>query len=111
MTPVKGNPRNWQEAENEETILLIDFESALQAREVHIGAKYTTAQELAEQANKDKIQLTEDKISKQYQKYVKVFAKDSFDALPKRKPWNHAIKLKPGSKAVDCKIYLLSKSE
>jgi hypothetical protein len=43
MTPIKGRPRNWQEAEDEEMILLIDFESALQARGVHIGAKHTTA--------------------------------------------------------------------
>ena len=53
----------------------------------------------------------EDKILEQYQKFVKVFAKESFDALPDQKPWDHVIKLKPGSKAVDCKIYPLSSEE
>ena len=55
--------------------------------------------------------MTEDQIPEQYQEYVKVFAKESFDALPDQKPWDHAIELKPGSKAVDCKIYPLSSEE
>jgi hypothetical protein len=55
--------------------------------------------------------MTEEKIPEQYREYVKVFAKESFDALPDRKPWDHAIELKPGSKAVDCKIYPLSQEE
>ena len=55
--------------------------------------------------------MTEDKIPEQYREFVKVFAKESFDALPDQKPWDHVIKLKPGSKAVDCKIYPLFSEE
>jgi hypothetical protein len=55
--------------------------------------------------------LTEEKILEQYRDYVKVFAKESFDALPDQKPWDHVIELKPGSKAVDCKVYLLLREE
>ena len=34
-----------------------------------------------------------------------------FDELPPRRPWDHAIKLIPGAKPLDCKIYPLSRDE
>ena len=40
-----------------------------------------------------------------------VFAKESFDTLPERKPWDHAIGLEPGSKPTNCKVYSLSPRE
>jgi len=36
-----------------------------------------------------------------------VFSKESFDALPESKKWDHAVKLIPGEKASNCKAYLL----
>ena len=47
----------------------------------------------------------------QYQLYRDVFAKESFDQLPQRKPWDHAIELKPGSEPFRTKIYPLSPVE
>jgi hypothetical protein len=94
-----------------DTILLVDLQSALEIRGIDICAKFTQAQELAEAENQKREKMTEEKIPEQYREYVKVFAKESFDALPDRKPWDHAIELKPGSKAVDCKIYPLSSEE
>jgi hypothetical protein len=55
--------------------------------------------------------MIENSIPEQYHKYVKVFAKESFNSLPERRLWDHVIELKPDSKAVDCKIYLLSQVE
>jgi hypothetical protein len=49
--------------------------------------------------------MIEEQIPEQCWEFVKVFAKDPFDCLPKRRPWDHAIELKPDAKAVDCKIY------
>jgi hypothetical protein len=40
-----------------------------------------------------------------------VFSKTSFDALPDRKIWDHAIELVPDSKSTNCKVYPLSPKE
>jgi Reverse transcriptase (RNA-dependent DNA polymerase)/RNase H-like domain found in reverse transcriptase/Integrase zinc binding domain/Chromo (CHRromatin Organisation MOdifier) domain len=40
-----------------------------------------------------------------------VFAKESFDALPERKQWDHAIELVPDPKLANCKVYPMSVSE
>jgi hypothetical protein len=43
-----------------------------------------------------------------YHKYKTVFTKESFDALPERQPWDHAIDLKEEADPIlDCKIYPL----
>jgi hypothetical protein len=92
--------------EEGESILLVDFEPAMKLR-----AKYTQAQGFAEEANRTKEKMTKEKIPSQYKDYVKVFAKESFDALPEKRAWDHVIELKPDAKAVDCKIYPLSLGE
>ncbi|CAK5281960.1 unnamed protein product [Mycena citricolor] len=92
--------------EEGESILLIDF-----GKEVDLRLKETPAQKFAEEAEKEKERMTEGKIPDQYREFVKVFAKESFDLLPDRRTWDHAIELKPGSKAVDCKVYPLSRNE
>jgi len=40
-----------------------------------------------------------------------MYSKESFDALPNRKIWDHAIELELGSKPANCKVYLLSPNE
>jgi len=40
-----------------------------------------------------------------------VFSKDSFDALPESKKWDHAVELIPGEKASNCKVYPLALTE
>ena len=92
--------------EDGESLLLVDFEPAIDIR-----LKGTQAQRMAEEAGHGKEKTTEEKISWHYRDYIKVFAKELFDALPERRPWDHAIELKPDSKAVDCKIYPLSRDE
>jgi Reverse transcriptase (RNA-dependent DNA polymerase) len=47
-----------------------------------------------------------------YHEYETVFTKESFDALPERRPWDHAIDLKEGADpTLDCKIYPLGPGE
>ena len=40
-----------------------------------------------------------------------MFSKDSFNALPDWKPWDHAIELIPDAKPTNCKVYPLSPPE
>jgi hypothetical protein len=98
---MKGNEfwtgvRKEEALEEGESILMVDF-----AEHIDLHLKETQAQKMAEEANKGREQMTEDSIPEQYSEYVKVFAKESFDSLPEQRPWDHAIELKPGSKAVD----------
>src|SRR3954466_11833552 len=51
---------------------------------------------------------TEEIVPIHYHDFIKdVFSKESFDELPPRKPWDHMIKLTPGSQPINCKIYPL----
>jgi hypothetical protein len=45
------------------------------------------------------------------QDFEDVFAKESFDTLPERKIWDHAIELIPDAKLSSCKIYPVSMNE
>ena len=40
-----------------------------------------------------------------------MFEKQTFNQLPPRRPWDHAIELVEGAKGVDCKIYPLNPTE
>jgi len=40
-----------------------------------------------------------------------VFSKESFDALPESKKWDHAVELIPEEKASNCKVYPLAQTE
>jgi len=40
-----------------------------------------------------------------------VFSKDSFDELPRTKPWDHAVELTPDATLKSCKVYPLSASK
>jgi hypothetical protein len=62
-----------------ESILLVDFTEAIDLR-----LKETSAQKLAEEANRGKEKMTEEKIPEQYHEFVKVFAKESFDLLSEK---------------------------
>jgi hypothetical protein len=98
--------KSQESIEEGELILLVDLESTMK-----LCAKYALAQGSAKEANRSREKMTEDKIPLQYRYYVKVFAKESCDALPEKRAWDHAIKLKADAKVVDCKIYLLSLAE
>ena len=40
-----------------------------------------------------------------------IFSKESFNALPESKKWDHAVELIPGEKASNCKVYPLALTE
>ena len=64
----------------------------------------STADEKEEEAKK--------RIPERYHQFIPtVFSKDSFDELPQRKKWDHAIDLKPGAQPTNCKVYPLTQEE
>jgi hypothetical protein len=75
----------------------------------YIWAKSNFATDIAD-ANQVKRSWKEI-VPKHYLPYKEVFEKQTFDQLPPRRPWDHAIELTPGAKMVDCKIYPLNPSE
>ena len=46
-----------------------------------------------------------------YLGFQDMFSKESFNALPERKQWDHAIDLKPESQPFSVKVYLISPVE
>ena len=53
----------------------------------------------------------EEIVPKAYHEFKDMFNKETFDELPPRRPWDHAIKLLPGDHKVDCKTYNLTSAE
>jgi len=103
-----------EEIEPEETYQEDDriFVAFLHSQE-QINATSTVSQKLAEESHKHDAQKKsfEETVPEQYHQFKEVFSKESFDQLPDRKPWDHAIELKPGSEPFRCKIYPLSPNE
>ena len=75
--------------------------------------KTTTSTQLAIKEAEKKIQQTWDQIvPKQYHCFKKVLSQEESKQLPRPKPWDHAIDLKPAVPAsFDCKIYPLAPKE
>ena len=90
------------------------FISYLHPQKQSINATSTVSQRLAEESHQQADppkKSFEELVPEQYHQYKDVFSKDSFDRLPDRKPWDHAIELKPGSEPYRSKIYPLSPNE
>ena len=56
-------------------------------------------------------QTFEEIVPKAYHEFKDVFDKETFDELPPRRPWDHAIELLPGDHKVNCKTYNLTSAE
>jgi hypothetical protein len=78
-----------------------------------IWATATTLQRLAEAFTRNSAPLKSfhKSIPSQFHDFEDVFSKVSFDTLPDRKPWDHAIELEFGAKASSTKVYPLSLNE
>ena len=62
------------------------------------------------EANQEK-RTWEEIVLKHYLPYKEVFERQTFNQLPPRRPWDHAIELIPNAKMTDCKIYPLNPTE
>jgi len=77
-----------------------------------IWLRETLAKTLLSKQRKKKLKKSfEDIVPKAYHHFRSVFAKESFDELPPKWPWDHAIELKDGSKPHAGKIYNLTLDE
>ena len=76
---------------------------------MNVRTKMTYSTEIAS-AKKD-TQTIEEILLKYCHPYWDVSKKQTFNELPPWNPWDHAIELVEGAKALDCKIYPLSKEE
>ena len=78
-----------------------------------IQATATTSQRLAEAFTRNSAppKSFHESVPSQFHDFEDVFSKLSFDALPDRKPWDHAIELEAGAKASSPKVYPLSPNE
>jgi hypothetical protein len=69
-------------------------------------------QQLAEVFHKNsKPKLFHESIPMHFHDFEDLFTKSSFDCLPDRKVWDHAIELVPDAKALSCKVYPLAPNE
>lgn len=90
--------------EQGEKLLQITFDFDTELR---IRAFETKSTAIAQKQQKSKI-----KLPPQYKEFADVFAKESFDALPERRVWDHAIKLIPGADTkINAKVYPLNPEE
>jgi len=80
---------------------------------LNIHAKTNIATELAIKENsKTKSKSWQEIVPEYLHDFPEVFTKQDFDELPPHCPWDHAIKLIPGTEErLDCKIYPLSLDE
>jgi hypothetical protein len=84
---------------------------------IHSEAKFVCAssnvlQHLAEAFHKNSQPKTfHESVPTYLHEFEDLFSKSSFDRLPDRKIWDHAIELVPGAKASNCKVYPLAPSE
>lgn len=91
-------------------VVMLPTEEDFQRHEVRATA--TISSRLAEEAHSSAAPRTfEDCVPEHYRAFRNVFSKEAFDELPIRKPWDHAIELKPGSEPRGSKVYPLSLAE
>ena len=93
------------EVEEGDRILCINVPNEVE----FIRASSNISQRLAEAAHRN-FQVRAD-VPPWLEDFNDVFSKRSFDALPERKVWDHAIELVPGASPSNCKVYPLSQNE
>ena len=79
--------------------------------EATIAVTSNMATELAEKALRSTPAKTADLIPPYLHDFKEVFTKESFDSLPVKCSWDHAIELEPGLKPSACKVYPLAPNE
>ena len=86
------------------------FMAGLRHPDIKIRATSTISQRLAKAFRRNS-EPVRPAIPDYLREFDDVFSKESFDALPESKPWDHAIELVPGAEPTGCKVYPLSPSE
>jgi len=115
--PVPELHTDSEEKEPEEAEELIEpgdhiFAIGLVPAPAEIRATSSVSQRLAEAFKRNSKSAPSGRSIPEYLKeFDSIFSKESFDVLPESKKWDHAIKLIPGEKASNCKVYPLALME
>jgi hypothetical protein len=119
MLEISHNLDNLEEktSESDQELLFLEGENRIIVTSllpppplIDIRASSTISQHLAE-AFKTNSEMDSPPIPEYLKEFTSMFSKNSFDILLEPKEWDHSIKIIPGSKASNCKVYLLSPSE
>src|SRR3979490_831198 len=100
-----GPEGSWDELEEGDRLMYV----MMPPDPEHVRVTQTTSQRLAEAHYRNTRADTE--ILDYLREFESVFAKESFDELPSRKIWDHAIELELGLSPVNCKVYPMSPLE
>jgi len=113
--PVPELHTDSEDEEPEEAEELIEpgdciFAIGLVPAPAEIRATSSVSQRLAEafKRNSEASAPTGWPVPEYLKEFDSVFSKESFDVLPESKKWDHAVKLIPGEKASNCKVYPLA---
>jgi len=89
------------------------FAIGLVPEPVEIRATSSISQRLAEafKRNSEASAPSGWSVPEYMKEFDSIFSKESFDVLPESKKWDHAVKLIPGEKASNCKVYPLALTE
>jgi hypothetical protein len=87
-----------------------EHEAIQRVEYIRASSNISTELAIAEEAKKVKKEWYM-LVPEHYHGYEAVFTKNTFSELPDKRPWDHAIELKPGSQPVNCKIYPLAPQE
>jgi len=89
------------------------FSIGLVPAPAEIQATSSVSQRLAEafKCNSEASAPSGRSVPEYLKEFDSVFSKESFDALPESKKWDHAVELIPGEKASNCKVYPLAPTE
>jgi len=116
--PVPELHTDSEEEEPEEAEELIEpgdriFAIGLVPAPAEIRATSSVSQRLAEafKCNSEASATSRWPVPEYLKEFDSVFAKESFNALPESKKWDHAVKLIPGEKASNFKVYPLALTE
>lgn len=79
---------------------------------IRITKLRATAMDIAiEQSKHKKMKSFDEMVPPVYHDFVDVFQEDTFDQLPTRRPWDHAIELVPGAKPYAGSVYSMTLDE
>lgn len=70
--------------------------------------RFSPAVQFASQTAEEETKTLEERIPKEFHRFLKVFSDQAADRVPEHKPWDHKIELKPGFEPRSSKIYPLN---
>ncbi|RXW14033.1 hypothetical protein EST38_g11824 [Candolleomyces aberdarensis] len=103
--PIRFRPRNFDAR-------AIEAELSAEVKPIWIQAKTTASQTFAQKHEEPRKEIPlKEQIPKEYHDYLSVFDKEANTQFPPKRPWDHAIDLKPDFVPRRGKIYSIAPSE